>query len=156
MRRRRTGRSRRFRMEAGRFSWHGIVAATAEWIAAEQSPAGQKRSFENAILAYGLNGVFGTGWRETAGGRQQGGKIAFVSLQQANQAKPWPKPRGTALLCLARLNWALREGAGFLLFCIHAQPLCGSKAARACSRAARLFIAKSGRTVITISLACGN
>jgi hypothetical protein len=50
------------------FLRHGIISASAPWMAAEDASDGEIEAFDGAVLAEGLEGVLGAGGRETAAG----------------------------------------------------------------------------------------
>ena len=55
-----------------------IVSGLTEWIASEQSPSSQNKSYEKSAFTKRFHCVFGAGWCEPAAGRKEGRYKLFV------------------------------------------------------------------------------
>ena len=68
--------------------WHGVITASAPWIAPQNAPHGQCQSLERAVLQQCLSGVFGARWREPARRRCEGGDDMLVE-PNGQQQQPY-------------------------------------------------------------------
>lgn len=140
----------------GLSSWYRVVTTPAEGIATEHPPTSQPNTLAYAVLAHGLHGVFCAGWGETTGRRKQRRKKTFITMQQGHQSPARPTPwRAWAPMVLAKVG-PLGLAGGDRFARIHAVPPCCKTLATSCSSTMRVSKQKSGRTVMTISLAGGN
>jgi hypothetical protein len=67
-------------MAAG--SGHRVKTAGVERIAARDAPYAEPGAPQKSVFFYGLVGVFGAGWIEPAGGRQEGRDRFLVEAYQ--------------------------------------------------------------------------
>jgi len=62
-----------------------VIAAITKWMAAQNPPQGHKKTADNTMVFYGINGILGTGWGKSASGGKQRRNQELVSPDQGKK-----------------------------------------------------------------------
>ena len=68
-----------------KFFGHGVVSATAPWMAAQDASGAEIEAFERAVLLDGLDHILAARWCVAAGGRRERRDASLIESDGENE-----------------------------------------------------------------------